>query len=56
MIIIESKRKKPTTILKQYPDAILAAVIMSKYNRPIKSIEDNVSNPEVFRMAGSHPR
>lgn len=26
MIIIESKRKKPTTILKQYPDAILADV------------------------------
>lgn len=56
MIIIESKRKKPTTILKQYPDAILADVIMNKYNRPIKSIEDNVSNPEVFRMAGGHPR
>lgn len=26
MIIIESKRKKPTTILKKYPDAILADV------------------------------
>lgn len=26
MIIIESKRKKPATILKQYPDAILADV------------------------------
>ena len=26
MIIIESKRKKPVTILKQYPDAILADV------------------------------
>ena len=26
MIIIESKRKKPETILKQYPDAILADV------------------------------
>ena len=26
MIIIESKRKKPSTILKQYPDAILADV------------------------------
>lgn len=26
MIIVESKRKKPTTILKQYPDAILADV------------------------------
>lgn len=27
MIIIESKRKKPTTILKKYPDAILADVV-----------------------------
>ena len=26
MIIIESKRKKPETILKKYPDAILANV------------------------------
>ena len=26
MIIIESKRKKPETILKKYPDAILADV------------------------------
>ena len=26
MIIIESKRKKPATILKKYPDAILADV------------------------------
>jgi hypothetical protein len=26
MIVIESKRKKPTTILKKYPDAILADV------------------------------
>ena len=26
MIIVESKRKKPTTILKKYPDAILADV------------------------------
>lgn len=29
MIIIESKRKKPATILKQYPDAILADVTSS---------------------------
>ena len=26
MIVIESKRKKPATILKKYPDAILADV------------------------------
>ena len=26
MIIVESKRKKPATILKKYPDAILADV------------------------------
>ena len=26
MIIIESKRKKPATMLKKYPDAILADV------------------------------
>ena len=26
MIIVESKRKKPETILKQYPNAILADV------------------------------
>lgn len=29
MIIIESKRKKPTMMLKQYPDAILADVTSS---------------------------
>ena len=26
MIIVESKRKKPATIMKKYPDAILADV------------------------------
>lgn len=29
MIIIESKRKKPVTIFKKYPDAILADVTSS---------------------------
>ena len=32
MIIIESKRKKPETILKQYPDAILADVTSGSPN------------------------
>ena len=32
MIIIESKRKKPATILKQYPDAILADVTSGSPN------------------------
>ena len=27
MIVVESKRKNPATILKKYPDAILADVI-----------------------------
>ncbi len=30
MIVVESKRKKPETILKQYPDAILADVCLLK--------------------------
>ena len=36
MIIIESKRKKPATILKQYPDAILADVTSSAKDGLIK--------------------
>ena len=32
MIIIESKRKKPATILKQYPDAVLADVTSGSPN------------------------
>jgi len=36
MIIIESKRKKPATILKQYPDAILADVTSSAMDGLVK--------------------
>lgn len=36
MIIIESKRKKPATILKKYPDAILADVTSGAKDRLIK--------------------
>lgn len=36
MIIIESKRKKPATILKQYPDAILADVTSSAKDGLVK--------------------
>lgn len=36
MIIIESKRKKPETILKQYPDAILADVTSSAKDGLVK--------------------
>ena len=36
MIIIESKRKKPETILKKYPDAILADVTSSARNGLVK--------------------
>lgn len=36
MIIVESKRKKPTTILKKYPDAILADVTSSAKDGLIK--------------------
>ena len=36
MIIIESKRKKPETILKQYPDAILADVTSSARDGLVK--------------------
>ncbi|MBR3480054.1 MAG: hypothetical protein IKH32_05070 [Prevotella sp.] len=36
MIIIESKRKKPETILKQYPDAILANVTSSARDGLVK--------------------
>ena len=36
MIIIESKRKKPSTILKQYPDAILADVTSSAKDGLVK--------------------
>ena len=36
MIIIESKRKKPTTILKQYPNAILADVTSSAKDGLVK--------------------
>ena len=35
MIIIESKRKKPSTILKQYPDAIMADVTSSAKDGPL---------------------
>ena len=36
MIIVESKRKKPATILKQYPDAILADVTSSAKDGLVK--------------------
>ena len=36
MIIIESKRKKPATILKEYPDAILADVTSSAKDGLVK--------------------
>jgi len=36
MIIIESKRKKPETILKKYPDAILADVTSGAKDGPFK--------------------
>ena len=36
MIIIESKRKKPSTILKQYPDAIMADVTSSAKDGLVK--------------------
>ncbi len=36
MIIIESKRKKPATILKKYPDAILADVTSSAKDDLVK--------------------
>ena len=36
MIIIESKRKKPTTILKKYPDSILADVTSSAKDGLVK--------------------
>ena len=36
MILIESKRKKPATILKQYPDAILADVTSSAKDGLVK--------------------
>jgi hypothetical protein len=36
MIIVESKRKKPATILKKYPDAILADVTSSAKNGLVK--------------------
>lgn len=36
MIIIESKRKKPSTILKEYPDAILADVTSCAKNGLVK--------------------
>lgn len=36
MIIIESKRKKPETIIKQYPDAILADVTSSAKDGLVK--------------------
>ena len=36
MIIIESKRKKPSTILKEYPDAILADVTSSAKDGLVK--------------------
>jgi len=36
MIIIESKRKKPTTILRQYPNAVLADVTSGAKNDLVK--------------------
>lgn len=36
MIIIESKRKKPATILRQYPDAVLADVTSGAKNDLVK--------------------
>ena len=36
MIIVESKRKKPATILKKYPDAILADVTSGEFNHASK--------------------
>ncbi|MBQ9230827.1 MAG: hypothetical protein IJ190_06545 [Prevotella sp.] len=38
MIVIESKRKKPTTILKEYPDAILADVTSSTRNDGLRKL------------------
>ena len=38
MIIIESKRKKPATILKEYPDAILADVTSSTTNDGLRKL------------------
>lgn len=38
MIIIESKRKKPATILKKYPDAILADVTSSSPNDGLRKL------------------
>lgn len=36
MIIVESKRKKPATILKKYPDAILVDVTSGEFNHASK--------------------
>lgn len=38
MIIIESKRKKPATIYKKYPDAILADVTSSATNEGLRKL------------------
>ena len=38
MIIIESKRKKPATIYKKYPDAILADVTSSSPNNGLRKL------------------
>ncbi|MBR1799898.1 MAG: hypothetical protein IJ767_00160 [Bacteroidaceae bacterium] len=38
MIVIESKRKKPATILKEYPDAILADVTSSTTNDGLRKL------------------
>ena len=36
MIIVESKRKKPATILRQYPDAVLADVTSGAKDDSVK--------------------
>ena len=38
MIIVESKRKKPATILKKYPNAILANVTSEAKNGLVRLI------------------
>lgn len=38
MIVIESKRKKTATILKEYPDAILADVTSSTTNDGLRKL------------------
>ena len=48
MIIIESKRKKPATILKKYPDAILADVT--------NGAKDGLVKLNSFHLHGGKPK